>query len=94
MKKYKGQRINMNRMYIVTAYRYSDREKHSYVVAVCDSEEIARQLADREENNRAGKYECEITSHEINSPDEGEDIKPLPDITLSRVNEILSRKRK
>ena len=83
----------MNRMYIVTAHRYSDREKHSYVVAVCDSEEMSRKLADREEGRRAGKYECEITLHEINSTDEGEDIKPLPDITLSRVNEILNRKR-
>ena len=47
-------------IYVVTAYRYGDRDKHSYVVGAYDNLVDANTQARREEMYRGGKYECEI----------------------------------
>ena len=47
-------------VYVVTAYRWGDRERHSYVVGVYSTEGAARRAAEAEEGQRGGKYECEI----------------------------------
>jgi hypothetical protein len=54
------------KVYIVTAYRWGDREKHSYVVGVFDNEETAIKEAKLETEFRGGKYECEVRSMELN----------------------------
>tara|TARA_R110000787_G_scaffold160865_1_gene274368 strand:+ start:110 stop:304 length:195 start_codon:yes stop_codon:yes gene_type:complete len=53
-------------MYIVEALRFGDREKHSYVVGVYSSMELAESSAEFEMDWRGGKYECVITEHELN----------------------------
>jgi len=47
-------------VYIVTAYRYGDRERHSYVVTCCSTLKEAEDFAKKEEELRAGKYSCEV----------------------------------
>jgi hypothetical protein len=54
------------KVYVVTAYRWGDREKHSYVVGVFDNEENAIKEAKLETEWRGGKYECEVRSMELN----------------------------
>ena len=54
-------------IFCVTAYRWGDREKHSYVVGVFDDLERAIQKAKGEKEWRAGKYDCEVISMPINT---------------------------
>jgi 2-polyprenyl-3-methyl-5-hydroxy-6-metoxy-1,4-benzoquinol methylase len=54
------------KVYVVTAYRWGDREKHSYVVGAFDNEENAIKEAKLETEWRGGKYECEVRSMELN----------------------------
>lgn len=54
-------------IYVVTAYRFGNREKHSYVLGVYSTEELALQEADKEENFRGGKYTCEILMYILDS---------------------------
>lgn len=56
-----------NKVYTVHAYRFGDREKHSYIVGVYSSAEKALKEAELEECNRAGKYTCEVIEWEIDS---------------------------
>ena len=56
------------KIYVVTAYRWGDREEHSYVVGVFDNEENAIKQAKLETEWRGGKYECEVRSMELNDP--------------------------
>ena len=53
-------------VYIVTAYRFGDRESHSYVVGAFDNEEESMKQAKHEREWRGGKYECEVRSMELN----------------------------
>ena len=46
--------------YVVTAYRWGDTERHSYVVAVTETVGAACCLAHEEEFDRGGKYLCGI----------------------------------
>lgn len=48
------------KIYTVTAYRYGNKESHSYVVLSTLSLSRAMFAADNEENYRGGKYDCEI----------------------------------
>jgi hypothetical protein len=50
----------MNSIFVVTAYRYGDTEKHSYVVGAYTTKEKAEQAKNSEESYRGGKYECGI----------------------------------
>ena len=54
------------KVYIVTAYRWGDREEHSYVVGVFDNEENSIKQAKLETEWRGGKYKCEVRSMELN----------------------------
>ena len=54
------------RMYIVNAYRWGDREKHSYTVAVFDDRVLAIKCAKKEADNRGGKYSCAVESCKLN----------------------------
>jgi hypothetical protein len=53
-------------VYVCTAYRWGDREKHSYVVGVFDDLERAVEAAIAEREYR-GKYECEVVSMPLNA---------------------------
>ena len=47
-------------MYIVTMYRYGDREKHSYVLGAWSDKAEAEKWGDIEDWWRGGKYKPEI----------------------------------
>lgn len=55
------------RIFVCTAYRWGDREKHSYVVGVFDDLERAIHYAKAEKEWRGNKYECEIISMPLNA---------------------------
>jgi len=55
-------------VYVVTMYRYGDREKHSYVLGVFSNENIAHECGEKEKEYRGGKYEFEIIRFCVNSP--------------------------
>ena len=55
------------KLYVVTMYRYGDRQKHSYVLGVWDTEEDANLFAKTEEAYRGyPKYQAEILPVELN----------------------------
>lgn len=56
-----------NKVYTVHAYRFGDREKHSYIVGVYSSAKKALKEAELEECYRAGKYICEVIEWEVDS---------------------------
>ena len=53
-------------IFVVTAYRWGDKEGHSYVVGVFDTEELAIAQAKLEKEWRGGKYECEVIVMDLN----------------------------
>ena len=54
-------------VYIVTMYRYGDREKHSYVLGAFSTENDARECGEKEKDYRGGKYEPEIIKFYVDS---------------------------
>ena len=48
-------------VFVTTMYRYGNREKHSYVLGVWSSSEVAMQAGQTEALWRGGKYEPEVT---------------------------------
>jgi len=64
---------------IVHAYRWGDREQHSYHVGVFDTEKHAMRASEGEEDERRGIYRCEIYRTTINNNSrEFETVKDLP----------------
>ena len=55
-------------VYVVTMYRFGDREKHSYVYGAFSNENIAREWSEKEKDYRGGKYEPEIIRFCVDSP--------------------------
>jgi len=49
-----------NEMYVVIAYKYGDREKHSYTVGIFDKKHAAKTCADSHTDYRGGKYACVV----------------------------------
>lgn len=77
--------MSKKNIYTVHAYRFGDRECHSYPVGVHTKKHIALKTAEAEEQWRGGKYECEVI--EWNPDGKNSDnspgmpckiIKPLP----------------
>ena len=53
------------KIYTVTAYRFGNRESHSYVVTATTDKEFAIKKAEEEEYRRGGnKYQCEVIEWE------------------------------
>lgn len=52
-------------VYTVTAYRFGNREKHSYVVGVYSKKHAALKAAETEKEWRGGKYSCEVLEMEL-----------------------------
>lgn len=72
-------------VYVVTAYRFGDRERHSYVVGVFTNPELAIEVAEQVPDERAGKYYAEVLRFKLNSIDNEEFDAVWP---LSRYDEI------
>lgn len=53
-------------IFVVTAYRWGDKEGHSYVVGVFDTAELAIAQAKLEKEWLGGKYECEVIVMDLN----------------------------
>jgi len=55
-------------VYVVTMYRFADREKHSYVLGVFDDEMLALKEAEKEQMSRGGtKYYPEIWEYDLDN---------------------------
>ena len=55
-------------VYVVTMYRFADREKHSYVFGVYDDEMLALKEAEKEQMSRGGtKYYPEIWEYDLDN---------------------------
>jgi hypothetical protein len=57
-------------LYVVEMLRWGDREQHSYVIGVFDSEYDAKQCGEIEKSWRGGKYEYEVKSIALNDRDD------------------------
>jgi len=63
------------KVWIVEALRYGDREKHSYIVGVYNSKEMAKYCGEIEEAWRGGnKYFYEVSCMEIEDRPEKEKL--------------------
>lgn len=60
----------MKFVYVVTMYRFGDREKHSYVLGVYSTEEKANKAGMEEELHRGGKYKQECLGLKIDDANE------------------------
>lgn len=56
------------KIYVVTMYRWGNREKHSYVLGVWSEAKKAVRYAVKEANDRGGKYNYEIIASEVDKP--------------------------
>lgn len=56
------------KVFIVTAYRWGNKENHSYVVGAFGDKESAINQAIIEKEFRGGKYDCEVISMNLNGP--------------------------
>lgn len=57
---------NSNLVYVVTMYRWGERENHSYVLGVFTKKHKAIKAADEEELCRGTKYSAEILRTPLN----------------------------
>ena len=55
-------------IFIVTAYRWGNKECHSYVLGAFDNKETAIEQAKLEKEWRGGKYDCEVLDVPLNTP--------------------------
>lgn len=78
----------------VHAYRWGDRERHSYTVGVFPDDDTALQAATEEEDLRGGKYVCEVLQMTIGTVIAGTSkqhdkrfkvVKALPDIDYAPI---------
>ena len=56
----------MKNVYVVTMYRYGDREKHSYVLGVFDNKFMAMSWGEQEKAFRANKYSPAVEKFKVN----------------------------
>lgn len=86
-------------VYTVHAYRWGDRELHSYTVGVYSKKAAALKAAEAETEYRGGKYECEVIEFEVDIGGEGrrdnpgKTIKELPKINTLEAHNNESSKR-
>lgn len=69
--------------YVITAYRWGNRENHSYVVGISFEADQARAMATEEEDERGGKYACEILELPFGSREE-EDVEVVVELVAMR----------
>ncbi len=76
--------MTKNKVYIVHAHRFGDRECHSYHVGLFSKKLKAMKAAQAERQYRGGKYECEILETTIDSKELAKQIKPLEEINQAK----------
>jgi hypothetical protein len=82
-------------VYTVHAYRWGDRECHSYSVGVYSKKHAALKSAKTESDYRGGKYECEVLEWTLDSGAEGgHDTKPKTVLALPPVSTLKAVGRK
>ena len=65
----------VNKIYVVTMYRWGDRESHSYVHGVYTDKDLAIEHARREQGYRGGnKYFPEVLEYSPNTPLNEDDV--------------------
>ena len=67
----------MSEVYVVHAFRWGDREKHSYIAGVYTCEQKAIERGEYERDYRGGKYECEVLKFTVGVDGLGEVVKAL-----------------
>lgn len=79
-------------IYTVHAYRWGDRERHSYTVGVFGKKHAALKAAVTEKDYRGGKYECEVLEWMLDASIAGNHdnaakvIKALPPINTLKMH--------
>jgi hypothetical protein len=53
-------------IYIVEAFRWGDKENHSYVIGCWDNIELAKKAAIEHAEYRGGKYQCIVNQSKLN----------------------------
>lgn len=61
----------LSTVYVVTMYRFGDREKHSYVLGVWSDKAEADKHANAEVDYRGGKYKADVLEVVVNAEPEG-----------------------
>lgn len=85
-------------VYNVHAYRWGERESHSYLVGVYSKKHRALKEADTEEQYRGGKYTCEVLEVTIDEGVAGncdikfKVIKALPQRDAEDIKNTMRRK--
>lgn len=76
----------MNKVYIVTMYRWGEREAHSYVLGGYSNPDKAIEYGLTEESDRGRKYTCEVLEIEIDNI--SIDYRPKVILRLERNNPL------
>jgi len=58
--------MSKNKIYVVTMYINGNRDSHSYVLGAYIKKSLALSEANKEENDRGGKYLSEILKYNYN----------------------------
>ena len=74
--------IKNARVYVVTMYRYGDREAHSYVLGVYSTKTIAETEAVREKDYCGGKYVPEIIEMPVDDGRRGDKKLPAHQVVM------------
>jgi len=61
----------LSTVYVVTMYRFGDRDKHSYVLGVWSDKAEADKHANAEVDYRGGKYKADVLKVVVNAEPEG-----------------------
>ena len=83
--------MDKKEVYTVVAYRFGDKERHSYIVGIFLNADDALQEALKEEEFRGGKYECEIYKIPLNTPMKMEGWETIKDVPPTPHEEHLKR---
>jgi len=75
-----------NKIFTVHAYRWGDRELHSYSVGVFRKKAKALKEAEDHKTHRGGKYECEVIMWDIDDPSTQRTVLDLPKINTLKQN--------
>ncbi len=74
------------KIFTVHAYRWGDRELHSYSVGVFSKKSVALKEAEDHKTYRGGKYECEVIRWDIDDKTSRKVVLALPVINTLKGN--------
>jgi len=85
--------LNVSGAYIVIAYRYGHREGHSYLVDICGGIDTAKEAAEKEANERGGKYSVVVFAKRIATGDVEEIYEAkCPEHYTANTSPLISKK--